>query len=630
MYQKRMSYTHVPSHLRDTALWPAIDLSLYPEGVQREVELLKKGITLYLRTAELAPALKEANCSKYKLYSKLARCLTPHGNEAGIVGWIALVPYRLVNPRLGTFERWLQEHEKSRVLLHRLILTGDGASGTRSRRPTAKGVTRAFLRHIKATVRQDTYPHDGTDVSRTIQRYIKDFIAVHPETTAVWFGEEVAKRQGLGSGRHSFDLADAPFSVFAADGHKIDAKGVVFIQGPAGRVPIEVERMQVFIIFAERVRAVVGYGICLEREISARHIEEAFVFANTPWKKKQLALEGVKYHAQAGFPNGCIDGISEVNPDLLKLDNWSAHFAKGVQQRLRESLGCAVSWGAIGHWWRNAVIERLNGELARRGFQRLPSSTGNGPQDPLKGNPSAEAARYGIDIEELMQLLDVLLANLNASPKKALGGLTPLEALRSLMETTSWVPRVRPPPTAAVAPLGVEVIQRKIAGSVKNRKAPYVEIDGQLYRSEKLSPRYDLIGCKVLVHVPQDMRTVEAYLDSGEYFGSLQIEDRGWRKSAHDRSIRKAINSLIYKRQLIVPAEADPIVCYLQLLATQTRSTAKGKSTRQTVTLASRLAEVQRVTGTYLPEPLLDADAANTPFYEGARTALPIRMPKGW
>lgn len=97
---------------------------------------------------------------------------------------------------------------------------------------------------------------------------------------------------------------------------------------------------------------------------------------------------------------------------------------------------------------------------------------GNGTQDPHRAeNPVFEATGKGIEWDELVQLVDVLLANYNARPHTSLGGISPLDSLRATISSRSgfWISRPSPPYTVSSPRIGVQVLRKRIGGSVRNR-----------------------------------------------------------------------------------------------------------------------------------------------------------------
>jgi hypothetical protein len=191
---------------------------------------------------------------------------------------------------------------------------------------------------------------------------------------------------------------------------------------------------------------------------------------------------------------------------------------------------------------------------------------GSGTDDPHRAkNPVVEAIGKGIEWDELVQLVDVLLANYNAKPHTSLGGVSPLDSLRIAINSRSgyWISRPSAPYTASSPRIGVQVLRRRIGGSVRNRVPPYVEIGEERYTEACLSSRYDLIGKHVYVHLPKDIRTVECYLDSGPYIGDLKCMNKGWSLSPHSFEDRQIVNALVRKGEMWVPDGGDPMVAYL-------------------------------------------------------------------
>lgn len=553
--------------------------------ISERFDRLQRGIKAYLGTGSLKQALSEAKCTKEVFYRQLNRCLLPNPiTGEGIVGWAGLISqlrlkgYTRVSDGEGTagqFQKWIGENQEWRDLLHRMIQKGNGGEKLAGRKPDVRGVARNFIaafskpsgKNKQPKIPLGQYPHDGkSNARRAIERYIDRFITMHLETTAVWFGEDIADRQHLGTGPQSFNLAAGPFDILGSDAHTIDCIGFIILNGPSGPQKIPVTRIQLVVNLCHNKRVATGYSISFQRQIEARHVEEAYLMGNSSWKPKKLTIEGLSYTKGAGFPNGVIDGIDDINPAVIRLDNAAQHYAKGVRTRLRHSLGCAIAWGGVGHWWRNAVTERFFGTLERYGFQRLPSSMGSGTQDPHRAeNPVCEATGKGIEWDELVQLVDVLLANYNAKPHTSLGGVSPLESLRATISSRSgfWISRPSPPYTASSPRIGILILRKRIAGSVKKRVPPYVEIGEVRYTATCLSSRYDLIGKHVYVHLPQDIRTVECYLDSGPYIGELKCMDRGWSLSPHSYEIRQVVNALVRRGEMWVPSDGDPMVVYL-------------------------------------------------------------------
>ncbi|MDR7334334.1 hypothetical protein [Roseateles asaccharophilus] len=655
---KRYGFAAITFHLRDHTKWPTVSTTGLSAEAKERFERLERGIKTYLDSGgKLAQALEEARCTKEVFYEQLWRCLQPIDALGTIAGWAGIIAhlrlktYTRVNEgkgNAGKFEQWLAANPEWRKTLHTLIHKGAGGTKIAAKLPTLRGVATAFIRKIMAAIPVGTYPHIATSTKpfcarRSIERYIKSYVELNLKTTKVWFGDKVAARQHLGTGHESFLLEAGPFDMVGCDAHTIDCIGILIVEGPAGPQRIPVTRLKLVVLICQRTRCVLGYSVCIQPQVSSQHVEQAYLMCTTKWQPKELTLGEVQYNKTAGFPCGSIEGIVEINFAGLQLDNAAQHFAKGIQLRLRHSIGCMVAWGGVGHWWRNAVVERFFGVLEQRGFKRLPSTMGSGTQDPQRGDPVLEAVGCGIEVHELLQLLDVLLANYNGKSSKSLGGRSPLETVRDSLNQhhLRWIPRLRPPYGATTLRPGIEIVDGVINGYLSSRVPPYVELDGTRYTNPELAKRYDLIGRKVFLHVGEDMRTIEAFLDDGTPLGELRCTHRGWSVAPHSRDTRKAINALIAARELPSGDDRDPIADYLDYLASKAGESASTKGKPKVSAAASDAADAQRKATSNpppspspkpapAPAPRVPAAAANAPAFENRRRLVGVSLPQQW
>ncbi|MGQ3050774.1 MAG: hypothetical protein ACT6S0_03215 [Roseateles sp.] len=606
---------------------------------------LAKAIRAYLTNGRLKPALVIAECGRESFYEQLNRCLTKSQHSDTIVGWAGLIYHLRLTPTQGKFRKWLDGNPSWKLILHRLIECGGGTKKVKLRKPTVETVSRAFIKAFKTgelagesikpvPIPLGTYPHTGGSNARgPVRRYIADYIATHLETTEVWFGSTADAKKGLGTGKMSFLLSHAPFDVIGGDCHTVDAIGYIILEGPVGPMKVPVKRMQVFIDACHTSRAATGWAVCIGAQIEARHVELAHLMASRPWKPKKLTVEGLRYAEGAGFPCGCVEGLEDgIQPAMKRLDNAVQHWAALIREDLRAAIGCAIAYGAVGSWWRNSISERLFGTLERFGFQRLPSSMGTGPQDVHRADdPTLEAKGVGIEWNELIEVLDVLLANYNATPHSALGNLSPLDYIRQSLNgrRPRWIPRSAPPPTALSPRLGWTVMRNKtIRGSVSKRTTPYIEVGEERYTGDLLKGRYDLIGRDATVHVPEDMRTVEAFLSSGESLGTLNVLHKGWSNVAHSLQDRQAFNQLVRDGQQV--DRDDPIGTLAAHFEKKAVRKATQSGTDHISAEASELADHIHRHGVAPKAPKPASPAANAERFEDLRRARGIGLPEGW
>ncbi|MBK6595675.1 MAG: hypothetical protein IPG23_24930 [Burkholderiales bacterium] len=221
-----------------------------------------------------------------------------------MISQLRLKGYTRVSDGAGTagqFQKWIGENQVWRDLLHRMIRKGNGGEKLAGRKPDVRGVARNFIAAFSKPIGKDQqpqipigqYPHDGkSNARRAIERYIDRFVTSHPETTAVWFGEDVADRQHLGTGPQSFNLAVGPFDVLGSDAHTTDCIGFIILNGPSGPQKVPVTQFNLCEFVPQRS----GYSICFRGKLK-RGVEEAYLMGI----QAKLTIEGISYR-WAGFP----------------------------------------------------------------------------------------------------------------------------------------------------------------------------------------------------------------------------------------------------------------------------------------------------------------------------------------
>jgi hypothetical protein len=618
------TFKTVPHEWRDCDSWPNISVDHMEESERADFDRFALAIRAYLSDGALSEAARLGRCCKQSVLDKLNRCLTLD-EQGRIAGWRGLLRYvRLGGATYvrreppsgaraaergagGAFEAFLRAHEDIRESLHRAIRSG-GAINPRikSRHPTFRSVYSAFKAACEAAkLTAEDYPlNSRSKARRSVERYALAYIPTDTRAVDTWYGTDARDHMRLGTGKKRFPLAMAPLDLCGADAHEMHCIGVVIVPGPAGPQPVPIERIWVFPILDFGSRCALRYAVSIRTEINAATIEEALAACDVPWTPRELVVKGQTYKPGAGFPVGTIEGLTNCRPCVLQIDNAAQHYANRLVQSARRALGCAVTFGPVGAWWRNGFTERFFKTLEMYGFQCLPSSSGSNPSDVHRHEPVKKAIRHEITWQELLDLVDVLIANYNATGQSPVGGQSPLTVMRRGFEAHSatYLPRLPVPITAHTPSLGVAVERRFIGGCVKvgSIVPPYVQVDETRYTNGRLSERYDLIGQEIIVHVRERDMTVWAFLADGYAFGQLMCLHPGWAAHPHSRDMRKTINALIRNGQL---AGKDPIVEYLAYLKQQTLTEIAAAPTKISH-VATQLAEASRVSGLQaMPEP---------------------------
>ncbi|MER1969147.1 hypothetical protein ABS761_16495, partial [Castellaniella sp. GW247-6E4] len=334
------------------------------------------------------------------------------------------------------------------------------------------------------------------------------------------------------------------------------------------------------------------------------------------WEPKVLTLP-FKYPPGGGLPSGVVPEAYGAVWNLLFFDGALAHLSRAVHERVRKQLGFVISWGAPGHFERRPNVERTFRRIADDVFKRLPSTTGSNPYNGRAPDGEAKALRYKIRAEEAEQMLDVYIAQHNVTPCEGISLLTPLEYIRHFLDKQNAGFMLRQLPKAQGAHMLLVTEEVIVRGSIKDGRRPYIQLDRVHYTSPVLVELGNLIGETILVTIDEDdMRQVKAFLKNGAELGFLTAKGR-WANSKHSRRTRKAINSLISKRVLVISEFDDPVHAYLSYLSAQNKQRSTSPIPRKQATDATRIAkeadlplkvvvapEVQRENSTATPKVL--------------------------
>jgi hypothetical protein len=258
---------------------------------------------------------------------------------------------------------------------------------------------------------------------------------------------------------------------------------------------------------------------------------------------------------------------------------------------------------------RRPLIERINKALEDKGFQRTVSTTGSHPKDPRKNDPVGSAVKHLLHLEEVLDLIDVVIANYNSTASEGRYSLSPLEVLSQTAAGTAC-PTLLPvlPPKSGWSPaLNRMVFEATVRGSAEKGRRPAIKFERQNYTNKVIARDFKLIGKKVLLHVdPSDIRAVDVYLsDSGMPLGKANVLGR-WRRNPHSLEFRRQINRAIADKSLEVPEGTDPVTAMHDELSRRAAKRA-GKRKPTISSDATDLARECRTTnqpnGPYKPPP---------------------------
>lgn len=611
---------NLPDSVRDLTSWPEVDIGALETEIADHVARRQRAIRAYLQGHAMRFIRKDCGISTTELLRCLNRCVTRNPDDGRLYGWRALLPWqhtrqyvRLAAPRqgsrgnVGAFSQFLRDHPEIATPLDAVILKTKVHDALRESRYSHKETYGHFRRLcLQAGISETQYPRNASDGGRrAVRRYALDVLRAHfSKHAARTGGRDAAVRARIGRGVGEPFSAEAPFDLVSIDAHRLNFIGCIGIPTPARVEIVPIRRFQLLPVIEHHSTAALGYTVAITREANAQHAVKAVKHALTPWTQRALSLPGHEYPRGAMMPSAALPETQGLCWNALLIDNASINCSTAIAEDLRKRLGCALNFGGVRQWYRRPLIESLFSALERAGFLRLPNTTGTGPADPLRPDAVANAVKYQMLFEQMLDLIDIVICSYNAHVPET-GGPSPLERLSEavLAAPVLWLPRTLPVLPAHVPELGVEVLTMTVVGNRKKGRRPYVQYLGVRYSSPVLSHAYDLIHQEIRVHVQhEDLRTFKAFLPSGEELGILNATG-GWDRTRHDRALRKEILRAINDRSLVCNPGDDPIQSYLVLKAQEALARQKRRGRRITVSPeASALARAVHVSEQPVPE----------------------------
>lgn len=637
----------LPPEYRRHQAWPSISVAEMEPNLAARVTSYQSALIAYLDGAPFTLTCQELGVSKAEVLRLLNNCVSPHP-DGRIYGWRALQfgtriekKYLRVAPAVpgpheggmaGAFSKLLREYPEIKQSLDILILKKPAKGVIHESRIALVHLHEEFVRLCaEAKISIHEYPFNTVHRGRrALEKYARALRSNNhfSSTARLLGGSDAAKMSQVGTGAESQLIATLPFDVCQTDGHKLDFLGSIAIPTSKGEQWVAIHSMQFVPIVDVHTSAIYGYKVVIAQQCRANDVLQAIRHALDVWQPRKLRLQGMAYPSGAGFPSSLIPELEGCCWSALMIDNASIHYSIAVRDRIRKRTGAAVNWGPVYSWPRRALIEGVFSALERAGFQRLPNTTGSSPKDPRRNDPAGKAIEYKMHWEELIDLIDIVCATYNITPRKDLGYRSPIELLRDYVyhPQSSFLPRHLPLLPPCIPNFDVVVETATVRGNVAEGRRPYVQVDGVHYTSALLSRTGSLIGTTLTLHVDEDdMRTFKAFLPGGKELGVL-VALGSWGRVKHDRPTRKHIMSLVKKKRLVLQPGEEPIQAYLRAKATQALQATRGpKSKKNKVSKAATgLAHVAEMSGVPIPEVRSDgASREPHPTLSKAGTQLP-------
>lgn len=623
MNARRLTRKTLPQALAACANWIEADRTQWTDEESRRYERHKELIEKYLRGERMGDALQAYRFSYEQLLRSLNRCVAL-AEDGRLFGWRALVPYchtaeytrhapvRAMEASTqggyaGALGALFNHHPAIQEDFDAYLLKGKRHHcPIQESRVELHVAHKYFLSLCKGVVLEHQWPFCTQRLGAgAIGSYAHAFWLRHyDEVVERQYGEKAKAKSKTGTGHRSRLIATLPYDIVELDEHKAHFLGSIGIPSPKGLRWCPIRRVTIILVVDRVSGVVLGYSVTFRREARARDVTLAISRAVGPTALRTLSLDGLSYPDGAGFPSGSIDGCARCGWNMLLIDNALSHYAHEILGRVRETVGCAMNFGAIRRFERRSIAELVFKELSRIGFHRILSTTGSHSQDPRRRDAERAAAKFRMSMDAILDLIEMVVAEYNTRKGKMNCGIGGLDYLRQMMSdhTLGFLSPSLPQPADGDVPLHLAIEKGRIAGSKTTGVRPYIQLDEVPYTNPDLAGRWDLIGTPIYKHIDEaNVQCFDACLADGTPLGTVDAQGR-WGNTPHSREARRQINALIRSGELILQRGEDPVVAWLQALAdaaaVKNRHDRKPKVSDE----ASQIAEEVRQTAVAIPE----------------------------
>jgi hypothetical protein len=362
-----------------------------------------------------------------------------------------------------------------------------------------------LLAHLRRLDLKDYYPLNQPDQGRrALLRYIRQRrISTAPSPD---FNEEPQAITALDE-----LLRGRPYARAETDAHRIDIEAMLGVAMPNGAV---VQRpISTFWLLCEietESRAILGWSLRVGKGYNNLDLSTCIASSLHPWTRRELTIPGLEYHPGAGLPSGLPGELGARRVRSVALDNAKAHHAIDFEQSFCSTHGGILIYGRAHEPRSRPIVEQLFSRLEQGAFRELPG--GFEPATRLGENKirisNFSPGDFPIQLHLFEELLDVIIANYNATPHPALGSLSPLQFLQlHPPRGFDFVPASAEKDAEA---MGSVLVSLQVKGDRDKGVMPHVNYLYGRYRSPELDGNWELVNRgSVLARINRhDLRTL--------------------------------------------------------------------------------------------------------------------------
>lgn len=332
------------------------------------------------------------------------------------------------------------------------------------------------------------------------------------------------------------------YSRAETDAHRIDIEAVLGVKMPnGGVVKRPITTMWLLCEIETESRAILGWSLRVGRGYNNLDLSTCIASSLYPWVRRELTIPDLVYHPGAGMPSGLPGDVGARRVRSVALDNAKAHHAIDFEQAFCSAHGGILVYGRAHEPRSRPIVEQLFSRLEQGAFRDLPG--GFEPATRLGKNKirisNFAPNDFPIQLHLFEELLDVIIANYNASPHPALGNLSPLQFLQ-----------MYPPRGFDFTPanaekdaeeMGTVVLSLPVKGNRDEGVMPHVNYLYARYRSPELDGKWELINKKIIARVNRhDLRSLLLMRSATTPLCKVRAASP-WDKSRHDETTRVQI-----------------------------------------------------------------------------------------
>lgn len=576
-----------------TDQWPPVCTSTFSEQKRKKYNQRKRALELSVNTDLTKAVIAQRTGISVSALTELRRRAFEADNDGNPYRFSACIPnFRLKkysrtdkseSGRAGRFTQFLTIHSEIQELLDAWALGKRRIHGTAVRGKRTELIWKAFVHACKENdIDLTGYPFTNADGGKeAVRRYCEalrkqNFVSKSRVEHGDQAGRLAAQSHTASNSYNRLPLR--PYDRVQLDGHKLDLLLTVeLINDDGDAIHLPVSRVWLLVTLDCASRAVLGYSVSLLENYSNEDVLQCVCNSIEPWSKKVMPAATLGYAKGAGLPSGVINGCAWRMFDALQFDNAYSHLSSYVQERIIGAGLNEVQTNKPISPRSDALVERFFKTFEEMSLHQLPMTTGSDPKDARRKNPEKEAVGYQIQLDDLHLIVDIAIANYNATPHESLHGRTPLEFLELQLKTGRCIPRY----ATGRSVDGLALFERDYGVTIRMNSQqghrPYVKFKGVRYSGAVLEGRADLANMKATFRVNiRDIRRAQLFLNDGTLLGVIDASSN-WMLSAHSIQIRQAINRLVKANKLSVDTQC-PLSAYMEYLRERAKRSKKARS----------------------------------------------------